>query len=163
MRKSETASDATNIFGIVRNRRFSSMTRSVTKFPTNISNERNPKETDSKMTFSLLLDFSSVNMSASCFSVESIFCSFSQIDSLPAAEEKTYANRVSDGSENVSSCEISFALLSSTIFLNCYHSGLTTMITCSLKDLIYELHVVDPQKQHPYSCVQSVLAADHLI
>ena len=82
MKKSETASDVTNIFGIVRNRRFSNMTKRVKKFPTNISNERNPRETDSRMTCSLLLDLSSFNMSASCFSVGSIFCSFNQIDSL---------------------------------------------------------------------------------
>ena len=67
---SETASDATNMFGIVRIRGFSIIARSVNTFPTNKNNKISTKTPVSRMTFSLLLDFNSFNMSASCFSAE---------------------------------------------------------------------------------------------
>ena len=68
--KSETASDVTNMFGIVRIRGFNITTRSVKTFPTNKNNKTSTKTPVSRMTFSLLLDFNSFNMSASCLSAE---------------------------------------------------------------------------------------------
>ena len=69
--KSETASDVTNMFGIVRIRGFNITTRSVKTFPTNKNNKISMKTPVSRMTFSLLLDFSSFNMSSNCFALES--------------------------------------------------------------------------------------------
>lgn len=70
--KSETASDATNIFGLVRICRFNSIIARVIKFPANKTNSMSPKTPDSKMILEMFLDCSSSNISVSCFSVESI-------------------------------------------------------------------------------------------
>ena len=69
--KSETASDVTNMFGIVRIRGFNITTRSVKTFTTNKNNKISTKTPVSRMTFSLLLDLSSFNMSSNCFALES--------------------------------------------------------------------------------------------
>ena len=71
--KSETASDATNMFGMVRIRRFNNRTRSVKEFPTNRNNEIRMIKPDSRITLVLLLDLNSLNISASWLSMESIF------------------------------------------------------------------------------------------
>ena len=76
--KSVTASDATNILVIVRRRRFSSITRRVMEFPANKNDKIKVKKTDSRMTWALLLDCNSVNISASCFFVEFISCRVNQ-------------------------------------------------------------------------------------
>ena len=74
--KSETASDATNMFGIVRIRRFNNRTRSVKEFPTNRNNKISMNKPDSRITLVLLLDLNSLNISASWLFMESIFFSF---------------------------------------------------------------------------------------
>ena len=76
--KSETASDATNMFAIVRIRRFNNITRSVRKFPTNRKNTIRTYKPDSTITLAFLLDLNSLNISASWSSVESIFLSVNQ-------------------------------------------------------------------------------------
>ena len=76
--KSETASDATNMFAIVRIRRFNNITRSVRKFPTNRKNTIRTNKPDSTITLAFLLDLNSLNISASWSSVESIFLSVNQ-------------------------------------------------------------------------------------
>ena len=72
--KSETAIDATNMFGILRIRLYNNITRSVKEFPTNRNNNISMYKPDSSITLALLLDFKSLNISVSWFSVESIFC-----------------------------------------------------------------------------------------
>ena len=65
MSKSERASDATNMFGIVIIRRFKNITKNVMKFPTNKNNKISHKNPDSRISFALLLDFKSLDISAS--------------------------------------------------------------------------------------------------
>ena len=76
--KSETASDATNMFATVRIRRFNNITRSVRKFPANIKNTIRTYKPDSTITLAFLLDLNSLNITASWSSVESIFLSVNQ-------------------------------------------------------------------------------------
>ena len=76
--KSETASDATNMFGIVLILRFDNITRSVREFPTNRNNTISTYKADSRITLALLRELNSLNNSATCFPVESIFCSTKQ-------------------------------------------------------------------------------------
>ena len=70
--KSETARDATNIFGIVRIRLFNPMIKSVKVSPMSNLDKTSAKIPNSRMTSDLLLDFKSFNMSSSCFFVRSI-------------------------------------------------------------------------------------------
>ena len=73
--RSETASDATNMFGIVLIRWFNNITRSVREFPTNKSNRISTNPPNNRIALALLLDWNSLNISASWFSVEfGIFC-----------------------------------------------------------------------------------------
>ena len=62
--KSETASDATNMFGIVLIRRFNIITKSVRQFPTNRNNTIRTYKPDSRMTLVLLLDLNSLDICA---------------------------------------------------------------------------------------------------
>ena len=71
--KSETVSDATNMFGIVLIRRFDNITRSVREFPTNRNNTISKYKADSRITLALLLELNSLNNSATCFPMESNF------------------------------------------------------------------------------------------
>ena len=89
--KSETASDATNMFAIVRIRRFNIITRSVRKFPTNRNNTIRAYKPDSTITLALLLDLNSLNISASWSSVESIFF---KRRAVPASKKKYTPQRV---------------------------------------------------------------------
>ena len=65
LNKPETASDATNMFGIVLIRRFKIITKIVRQFPTNTNNTIRTYKPDSTITLALLYDLNSVDISAS--------------------------------------------------------------------------------------------------
>ena len=71
IQKSEIASDATDMLGIVRIRLLNTMTKRVKEFPRNNNKSVSAKTANSRMTVALFLDCNSFNMTSSCFSVTS--------------------------------------------------------------------------------------------
>ena len=71
IQKSEIASDATDMLGIVRIRLLNTMTNRVKEFPRNNNKSISAKTANSRMTVALFLDCNSFNMTSSCFTVTS--------------------------------------------------------------------------------------------